>query len=316
MNLSIQNLLLTTIFALITFSMSAQDSTKYNKLTDEEARVILQKGTEAPYSGKYYTYSEEGTYLCKRCNAPLYRSSDKFDAHCGWPSFDDEIEGAITKKTDADGRRTEILCANCGAHLGHVFVGEHFTDKNTRHCVNSISLNFRPMELPKISNETKKDIDTAIFAGGCFWGMEYYFENKKGVISTQVGYIGGHKDHPTYEDVCSHTTGHIEALEVIFKPSQISYEDLATLFFEIHDPTQLNRQGPDIGEQYKSAVFYRNEEQKKIAEQLISILESKGYNVVTELIKATTFWPAEDYHQNYYQRNGHRPYCHAYKKKF
>ncbi len=286
-------------------------SSKYNKLTKEEERIILNKGTEAPYSGKYYKFAEDGTYVCKRCNAPLYKSNDKFDASCGWPSFDDEIEGAILKKTDADGRRTEILCANCGAHLGHVFVGEHYTDKNTRHCVNSLSLNFVPLEIPK-----QKSTDTAIFAGGCFWGMEYYFENAKGVKSTTVGYIGGKTQNPTYEQVCSHTTGHIEAIEVVFDTQETDFETLAKLFFEIHDPTQLNRQGPDVGEQYKSAVFYINEEQKQITEKLIQILENKGYNVVTELIPASTFWPAESYHQDYYDKKQSRPYCHFYKKIF
>jgi peptide methionine sulfoxide reductase msrA/msrB len=309
-------ILIALLLPITLLTMNAQDSTKYNKLTEEESRIIVNKGTEAPYSGKYYIFNEEGTYVCKRCNAPLYRSADKFDAQCGWPSFDDEIEGAITKKPDADGRRTEILCSNCGAHLGHVFIGEHYTDKNTRHCVNSLSLNFQKIQLPIIEVSTKSETDTAIFAGGCFWGMEYYFESKKGVISTQVGYIGGHTDKPTYEQVCAHTTGHIEALEVVFDPSKISYEDLTKLFFEIHDPTQVNRQGPDIGEQYKSVIFFRNEQQKEIAEKLISILKDKGYNVVTELTQATKFWPAEDYHQNYYERNGNRPYCHFYKKKF
>jgi peptide methionine sulfoxide reductase msrA/msrB len=300
------------IIILITNSLTmCSQSTNYNKLTKEEERIIVNKGTEAPFSGKYYKFTEDGTYTCKRCNAPLYRSNDKFDAQCGWPSFDDEIEGAILKKTDADGHRTEILCANCGAHLGHVFIGEHFTEKNTRHCVNSLSLSFVPLELPKQSTT-----DTAIFAGGCFWGMEYYFENAKGVKSTTVGYIGGHTENPTYEQVCSHTSGHIEAIEVIFNPQETDYETLAKLFFEIHDPTQINRQGPDVGEQYKSAVFFKNKEQKLIAEKLIKILEEKGYNVVTELIPATKFWPAELYHQDYYSKKQGRPYCHFYKKKF
>jgi len=316
MNLRQQIILLIVFMVNIPLNMNAQDTTNYNQLTEEESFVILQKGTERPYTGEYYTNTEDGTYLCKRCNAPLYKSSDKFDAHCGWPSFDDEIEGAITKKTDTDGHRTEIMCANCGAHLGHVFVGEHFTDKNTRHCVNSISLNFKPIPIFNTETNDEKHTDTAIYAGGCFWGMQYYFEDKKGVISSQVGYIGGHKENPTYEDVCMHTSGHIEALEVVFDPSKISYEDLTKLFFEIHDPTQVNRQGPDVGEQYKSAIFYKNEEQKKTDEKLIKILKTKGYKVVTELIAATKFWPAENYHQKYYDKNGHRPYCHFYQKKF
>ena len=132
------------IFVLILKSMPAQDSSQFNKLTPDEERVIIYKGTEAPFTGEYYTLDKKGIYRCKRCNAPLYRSSDKFDAHCGWPSFDDEIEGAVLRKPDADGRRTEIVCAHCGAHLGHVFEGEQFTPKNTRHCVNSISLIFEP----------------------------------------------------------------------------------------------------------------------------------------------------------------------------
>ncbi len=304
--------ILIIILLINTISMHSQDKKSYNKLSAEEERILIDKGTEAPFSGKYTNKTDEGAYLCKRCNAPLYRSADKFDSHCGWPSFDDEIEGAVIRKVDADGRRTEILCANCGAHLGHVFTGENYTTKNTRHCVNSLSLNFRAPQIQTIAVGT----DTAIFAGGCFWGMEYYFAKAKGVKSTSVGYIGGHTSHPTYEEVCAHRTGHIEAIEVVYNTKETSYEDLAKLFFEIHDPAQVNRQGPDIGEQYKSVIFYRNESQKQTAITLINTLKHKGYEVATELIEATKFWPAERYHQDYYENNGNRPYCHFYKKKF
>ena len=282
---------------------------EYRKLTPEEERVILHKGTEAPFSGKYEHFDSAGTYTCKRCGAPLYRSSDKFDAHCGWPAFDDEIPGAVKRIPDPDGMRTEIECAKCGAHLGHVFLGEGFTDKETRHCVNSISLEFEPAGKEAAT-------DTAVFAGGCFWGVEYYMQKIDGVISTTVGYTGGHKDHPTYKEVCAGTTGHYEAIEVVFDPSKTSYEAVARMFFETHDPTQWNHQGPDFGEQYRSAVFYRNDAQKAVAEKLIALLKAKGLTVVTELKPAAKFWPAEDYHQDYYDHKGTLPYCHGYVKRF
>ena len=294
--------------------MNTKDN-EYNTLSQEEKNVLLNKGTEPPFTGKYIINKANGVYLCKQCNAPLYNSGDKFDSHCGWPSFDDEIKGAIEHKLDVDGKRTEILCANCGGHLGHVFKGENYTEKNTRHCVNSLSLSFNPIQV-KTEEFSLSESDTAIFAGGCFWGMEYYFQNKKGVLSTNVGYIGGWVRNPSYEQVCTGTTGHIEALKVEYNPNIVSYEDLAKLFFEIHNPAQVNGQGPDIGEQYKSAVFYINDKQKDIILNLIKILESKGIDVATDLHKAEKFWTAEQNHQQYYQNTNGRPYCHFYEKKF
>jgi peptide methionine sulfoxide reductase msrA/msrB len=306
--------LIISITSLTSCSQSMKnqdDKTKnnYNKLSQDEESVILRKGTERPFSGKYYDHHETGVYVCRQCNAPLYRSDSKFDSHCGWPSFDDEIKGAVERVPDADGRRIEIVCANCKGHLGHVFTGEGFTPKNTRHCVNSISMSFIPA-----GQEVKTD--TAIFASGCFWGTEYYFQSAKGVISTDVGYIGGSKENPTYKEVCTGRTGHAEAVRVVFDPSKTSYEEMAKLFFETHDPTQRDGQGPDHGHQYRSGIFYMNEDQKKIAENLIGILKKKGYDVATEVTKATTFWVAEKYHQNYYEHTGGSPYCHIYKKKF
>ncbi len=296
-----------SMLLFITVIIRGQEEMQYNTLTPEEERVILQKGTEAPFTGEYYQFNEKGTYVCKRCNAPLYLSEDKFDSECGWPSFDDEIPGAVKRITDADGVRIEIVCANCGAHLGHVFLGEGFTDKNVRHCVNSISMNFIPAEKP---------VEKAIFASGCFWGTEYYMHKAEGVIDTRVGFVGGHVDHPTYKEVSAGTTGHAEAVEVTYDPSVTSYEALATLFFETHDFTQVNRQGPDIGEQYRSGIFYLNDEQKEVAEKLIAQLEEKNYDVSTEVTQANTFWEAEDYHQDYYEKTNGTPYCHFYRKIF
>ncbi len=287
---------------------------KYNPLTPEEQAVILHKATERPFTGEYDTVFAKGTYVCKQCDAPLYRSEDKFDAHCGWPSFDDEIPGAVKRIPDADGQRTEITCANCGAHLGHVFVGEGLTPKNTRYCVNSISMKFIPaVEKTELKNPTE---EIAYFASGCFWGTEYHFMKAKGVISTTVGYMGGHIKNPTYREVCTGTTGHVETTEVAFDKSKTTYEDMIRLYFETHDFTQVGGQGPDIGDQYRSVIFYASEDQRKIAEKYIGILTEKGYKVATILRPAPEFWKAEDYHQEYYAKNHGTPYCHIYHKIF
>ncbi len=282
------------------------DSQSRKPLTEEEKRVIIYKGTEAPFSGKYYNFNEEGTYLCRQCGAPLYKSGDKFDSGCGWPSFDDEIPGAIKRVPDKDGVRTEITCAKCGAHLGHVFTGEMFTPKNTRHCVNSISLEFAPLVIKKY----------AYFAGGCFWGVEHLMQQQKGVISVESGYSGGSTKNPTYQEVCTGETGHAECVRVEYDSQVTDFETLAKLFFEIHDPTQLNRQGPDVGTQYRSEIFYSSAQEQAIALKLIEKLKQKGYKVVTKVTKAGEFYPAESYHQDYYLKKGTQPYCHVYTKRF
>ena len=281
---------------------------KWTPLDAFEKYVIIDKGTERPHTGLYADFFESGTYHCKQCGAPLFRSESKFRSECGWPSFDDALEGAVIRVPDADGERTEIVCARCGGHLGHVFEGEGFTAKDTRHCVNSVSMTFTP--------DIRNDSSTAIFAGGCFWGVEYYFQNAKGVISTQVGYTGGHTKDPTYEQVCRGQTGHYEAVKVTYDPEKTNYEELARLFFEIHDPSQTDGQGNDIGQQYHSVIFYSNDEEKSTAFKLIEILKSEGYRVATQVRPVEKFWPAESYHQEYYAKNGGQPYCHSRVNRF
>lgn len=280
----------------------------YKRLTPEEEYVIMQKGTERPFSGKYLDFDQEGAYMCKRCGAPLFRSEDKFDASCGWPSFDDEILGAIRRVPDPDGARTEIQCMNCGAHLGHVFYGEGLTPKDVRHCVNSISLDFRAKEY---DNEQK-----AYFSAGCFWGVEYCLRDTAGIISTRVGFMGGKTSDPTYEEVSLGDTGHAETVEVLFDSRRISYESLVKLFYEIHDPTEKDRQGPDVGSQYRSAIFYTDEGQKKTAEIVSALLREKGMEPATEIAPAGEFYAADDYHQRYYEKTHMEPYCHIRKKIF
>jgi len=277
-------------------------------LTEEEKRIIMDKGTERPFTGKYWNTFAQGVYLCRQCGAPLYLSDSKFESQCGWPSFDDEIPGAVRRQPDADGRRTEILCANCGGHLGHVFTGEAFTARDTRHCVNSASLVFVP--------EDKWALQRAIFAGGCFWGVEHLFRQIPGVLTVRSGFTGGAAEKPAYKQVCTGKTGHAEAVEILFDPSKVTYEQLARRFFEIHDPTEKDRQGPDVGTQYRSAAFYLNEEQGKTAEKLIGLLRERGYNVVTEVTPASTFWPAEEYHQDYFGKHPDQAICHAPVERF
>jgi len=190
------------------------------------------------------------------------------------------------------------------------FLGMFFTSCNAQQKDKT-----KAMETNK-ETANKEGLETAIFASGCFWGTEYYLQKADGVLSTTVGYTGGQLENPTYEQVCSKKTGHYEAVEVVFDPKVISYDALARLFFETHDPEQSNGQGPDIGPQYRSAIFYQNEGQKATANKLIAILNAKGYNVATVVLPASTFWPAELYHQDYYDHKGSTPYCHSYKAKF
>jgi len=282
---------------------------KTDSLTLESLNIIQKKGTEIPFTGKLNNLKIVGTYLCRQCGLALFRSQTKFQSGCGWPSFDEEIPNSVKKIPDTDGKRTEILCSRCNAHLGHVFSGEGYTSKNIRHCVNSLSLDF-------VINDKITDTQEAILAAGCFWGVEYYLKKLPGVLKTEVGYTGGEKQNPIYDEICKKNTGHFEALRVIFDPKVVTYEKIIKYFFEIHDPTQTDGQGPDLGPQYLSAIFYFNEEQKLILNKIVNILENMGKKIATSILPVKPFWPAEDFHQNYYSKMNKTPYCHTYKKIF
>ena len=289
------------------------------ELTPEEERVIVHKGTERPFAGKYWDHHADGTYQCRRCGAALFSAETKFDSGSGWPSFDDALPGALRAVTDRDGHRTEIMCAACGGHLGHTFVGEGFTPTGVRHCVNSVSLDFTPQgESAERPPEAEPDPvrEEAFFAGGCFWGVEHLLEQVEGVELAESGYMGGHVPSPSYELVSSKRTGHAETVRVVFDPARVSYEELARLFFEIHDPSQVDRQGPDRGPQYRSALFPTSPEQREVGQRLISLLKAGGLAVATRIEPLAPFYRAEAYHQDWYQRKGTQPYCHARTQRF
>ncbi|WP_108946309.1 bifunctional methionine sulfoxide reductase B/A protein [Shewanella halifaxensis] len=278
------------------------------KLTDFEKYVIEQKGTERPFSGEYNQHDAKGVYCCKKCDAPLYRSEDKFNAHCGWPAFDDEIKGAVARHIDADGSRIEIVCSQCGGHLGHVFEGELLTPKNVRHCVNSVSMTFKSIE--QVADKTRTDLAT--FGGGCFWCIEAVFAAIKGVIKVTSGYAGGDKHDANYKAVCSGNTAHAEVVQIEFDPSVVSFETLLEVFWASHDPTTLNRQGNDVGPQYRSVIFIHNESQSVAANNMIDDLTKVGAwpnPIVTQVVAYDGFYPAENYHNDYYELHGEQPYC-------
>ena len=278
-------------------------------LTPAAHHILIDKGTEMPGSSHLQSVREHGTFCCRQCGIALFRSHHQFASSCGWPSFDDEIPDRIQRYPDSDGRRTEIVCAQCQGHLGHVFHGEYLTDKNKRHCVNGLALDFT-------HSETVLNTEEAIFAAGCFWGVEHWMQKQPGVILTEVGYTGGTTSEPHYTSVCSGTTGHVEAIRVLFDTAITDYQTLCQLFFEIHDPTDHYGQGPDRGNQYLSRIYYHSDTQQTISHALIKKLENSGLNVATHVKPATIFWPAEIHHQQYYQKNGQTPYCHQHVKRF
>ena len=269
--------------------------------------VIKDGGTERPFTGKYVYHKANGTYCCIGCDAPLFSSTTKFDSGSGWPSFYDVIEsGSIKEVKDLSYgmERIEIRCAACDAHLGHVFE-DGPKPTGLRYCVNSVSLDFKPAE-----DGVKTEEIT--LGAGCFWCVETCFKELEGVIDVYPGYAGGKTLNPTYEQVCSGTTGHAEVARVVFDPAVISVNEILELFWWIHDPTQLNRQGNDIGTQYRSVIFYHNESQKEIAAAYLKKLEKEKVwdkPIVTELTELNNFYPAEQYHHDYFNQHPENQYC-------
>jgi peptide methionine sulfoxide reductase msrA/msrB len=276
-----------------------------------EVDVTQKAGTERAFTGRCWDEHRAGVYVSVIGGLPLFRSEDKFDSGTGWPSFTRPIDPShVILHTDASHgmARTEVLDARSGAHLGHLF-DDGPKPTGQRFCMNSAALKFIPdgEKIPPDSQPVKSE--TAYFAGGCFWGVEDVFEQIDGVLDAESGYMGGKSENPTYEQVCSHTTGHAETVKIVFDPARVGYEKLLKVFFDNHDPTQLDRQGPDLGDSYRSAVFTATAEQKKQAESFVKTLAATprfaGRKIVTQIVDpGPRFWPAENYHQDYHRKHG------------
>lgn len=282
-------------------------------LTPEQYRITRLKGTEKPFSAQcpIPPKGENGIYQCVGCGTDLFRYENKFESGTGWPSFWEpvsELNIRLVSDNSLGIRRTEVLCARCDAHLGHVFDdGPPPTEK--RYCINTVALKLAKA----VSKDPVSRKEIATFGAGCFWGVEAAFRELKGVVNTTVGFMGGTLKNPTYKDVCTDKTGHAEVVQVEYDPSQVSYEKLLNIFWDIHDPTTPNRQGPDEGSQYRSVIFYYTPEQEKAARQSKAKLEKSGKfkrPIVTEIVPAEEFYKAEEYHQRYYEKQGIKPTCH------
>ncbi len=287
-----------------------------SRLSPQALEITQRSGTEPAGCGLLLDNKEDGIYCCVVCGLPLFSSEHKFTSGTGWPSFFAQFDPQHVARHDDSTHgmvRTEIACGRCDAHLGHVFP-DGPPPSGERHCLNSAALTFPAdgTELPNLLATGPATTETAYFAGGCFWGIEHYFQQGDGVIDASSGYMQGDDERATYRDVCDGNTGHAESVKVVFDPSRISYRQLVDAFFRMHDPTQVDRQGPDIGSQYRSGIWTTSDAQQEVARQAIAELNESGRfpsPIATQIGPAATFHSAETYHQDYIERTGRA--CHV-----